>query len=146
MICSNLMSDTGSELSTQQSRYLFISCSFIVVSHSELVVWILESASATYISFPGTWMTSFRWKRTRRIRRGCIRGGTSFSARFVRSGTSGLWSVSSMMDLPRIYPLHRSHAQVKARASFSICAYLHSTGVSALDMNTTGLQFSSSCC
>ena len=58
MICGNLTSDSGSESSTL-SRYMFISCSFIVVSHSELVAWILDSASATYISFPGTWMTSF---------------------------------------------------------------------------------------
>lgn len=40
----------------------------------------------------------------------CILGGTSFKIHLVRSGTSGLWSLSVTMDLPSMQSLHLRHA------------------------------------
>ena len=62
----------------------------------------------------------------------------------MRIETRSLWSVTATMDFPTMYSLNHSNAEGRARAS-SICAYLHSTGVRALEANTTGLQVLCSC-
>ena len=59
----------------------------------------------------------------------------------VKSGTRGLWSVSTEIDFPTMYSQDRSHAHVSTRASFSICAYLVSVGIITGDMNDTGHQY-----
>ena len=47
------------------------------------------------------------------------------------------------IDFPTMYSQDRSHAQVRAKASFSICADLVLVGDIARDMNETGRQESS---
>ena len=44
------------------------------------------------------------------------------------------------LTFPVMYSHDLSQAQVSARASFSICAYLDSVGVNALDRKDTGPQ------
>ena len=74
----------------------------------------------------------------RRNRRTC--GGRLSKCLVLSNGTNGLWSVSTRNDRPRMYILNFSHAQVVARASFSICAYLFSVSESNLEAYATGLQ------
>ena len=55
------------------------------------------------------------------------------------SGTSGLWSVSSLNSVrPQRNLSHFSHAHTLAKHSFSICAHRCSAGVNILEQNATG--------
>ena len=56
------------------------------------------------------------------------------------SATKGSWSASAKIDSPTMYFHDRSHTHVSTEASFSICAYLVSVGVIALDVKETGRQ------
>ena len=47
---------------------------------------------------------------------------------------------SAKIDSPTMYFHDRSHTHVSAEASFSICTYLVSVGVIALDVKETGRQ------
>ena len=58
----------------------------------------------------------------------------------LSSATKGLWSASAEIDSPTMYFHDRSHTHVSTEASFSICAYLVSVGVIALDVKETGRQ------
>ena len=93
-----------------------------------------------YIFFPGTCFISLKWTLISRILNLWIPGGSWSSVWVLKSGTRGLWSLSTEIDFPTMYSQDRSHAHVSARASFSICAYLVSVGGIARDMNDTGRQ------
>ena len=73
-------------------------------------------------------------------------GGRELRCLVLSKSTKGLWSVSIENFPPIRYAANFSHAQTVARASFSICAYLCSTSVMALDANATGCQPLPSCC
>ena len=96
------------------------------------VLWELtgarESASAEIWRLPGTCKTSglYRiiWRRKR-----SIRGGIVDKSVVVRSGTSGLWSVSRVNLSPRTYSSRRSHAQVEASTRWQRSSFQHHWGI-----------------
>lgn len=71
------------------------------------------------------------------IRTCWIQIGRSSKFLEVKSGNRGLWFVSSWKFMPSKYSAKWSHAQVWARASFSICEYYCYVGVRDLKMNDT---------
>ena len=74
-----------------------------------------------------------------------MRGGSSYRLLEPSNGTRGLWSVSTWNVMPTRKSEKCLHAHVIAKASFSICAYLFSVSVSALEIYATGLRWPSSC-
>ena len=77
----------------------------------------------------------------------CILGGKLSIVCLVRRGTSVLWSVSTVIDLPVMKLLKRSHAHVTTKTSFFFGAYFASVAVIDLEMNGTGFHvFGSSSC
>ena len=99
------------------------------------------------LQYTGTWFTAFKWNHM-----SCILMLYSWG-NVIQVMLSEEWNYYLMTRfcddgftqyiVPTLVRL--THTQVKARACSLTCVYPHSTGVSALDMNTTGLQLWSSC-
>lgn len=118
-ISSNLRSVTN-EPSRMLATYKFRSSlrrMSVFVGH--FLSGALESVSAMIKSFPGMWQMLNEYF-INLILNLWILGGSSSKFFKPNSGTNGLWSVSMRMSFPRMKSLNFSHAQVVARASFSI--------------------------
>ena len=65
----------------------------------------------------------------------------SYSKFLPKRESSGLWLVSTLKCKPIRYSLNLSHAQVIAKAYFSIWVYFPSVGVNDLDAYVTGFHW-----
>ena len=98
-----------------------------------------ERASAVYIYFPGT-CTIEKANLINLRRNRNTRGGRSSRCFELKSGTSGLWSVSITICLPKICSENFSQAQVIANASFSIWAYRFPVSLNEQEVYITGFH------
>jgi len=76
-----------------------------------------DKVSAIVRSLPGTCEIVYLINL---IQKRWIRAGNSSKFLTPKCETKGLWSVSTLNDIPSKYSLNLSHAQVKTNASFSI--------------------------